>query len=270
MLPQTQGAKILYYKYIEPFIVQHEQDIDVFIGQSHEQLSALGLGYLNQIIDIICERILGRAPASKETPSSTTTASYAGNLFSRFAIPAARGGSAAPGSDFYGMLSGAVAAVSAASSSIPLSGASRTRDLQSDSFSSSGSLYPKNMNLHSNTEKLEFIAAQRDKLAVLMKALDREQQSLDLAYGDNGMREKKNKSTHSFETVEHADADNSSSGRNAKDQGAGQRTTSGNWISSGWWPAAKDDDVPGSPGWNAAREVTEAIQGMSSGVNIER
>jgi receptor expression-enhancing protein 1/2/3/4 len=167
------------------------------------------------------------------------------------------------------MLSGAVAA---ASSTMP-----RTRDMQASS--SSGSLYPKTMNHASTTEKLDFIAAQREKLAVLMKALDREQQSLDLAYGDTseGFGQKKSKSTHSFETVEHADAENGShvSHVHHNKAQAGSRTSSGNWIPSGWWPSgASTDDkssgAAGSPGWNAARDITEAVQGTSSSIDTGR
>jgi hypothetical protein len=278
VLPQTQGAKILYYTYIEPFIVQHEQDIDIFIGQAHERLSAAGLGYLNQLIDLFVERILGRAPISSTShtvSASQNTASYAQSLFSRFAIPSARDSIVAPASDFYGMLSGAVAAVS---TTMP----ARTRDTQADPLSFS-TLYPKSLTNASTAEKLDFITAQREKLAVLIKALDREQQTLDLAYGDtsdSGFGQKKNKSTHSFETVEHADAENGSHASHPphhhhhKAQ-AGSRTTSGNWIPSGWWPSganANDNGSggEGSPGWNAAREITEAVQGTSSSIDMGR
>jgi hypothetical protein len=281
VLPQTQGAKLLYYTYIEPFIVQHEQDIDLFIGQTHERLSAAGLGYLNQLIDLLCEHVLGRAPASSSSHSAAmppSTASYAQSLFSRFAIPSAPGTIVAPASDFYGMLSGAVAAVSAASSSLPSAANPRTRDMQADSLSASGSLYPKTMAHSSTAEKLDFITAQREKLAVLMKALDREQQSLDLAYGDTseGLGQKKNKSTHSFETVEYDEAENGSGashGHHHRAQ-AGSRTSSGNWIPSGWWPSAAsavDKSGPGgSTGWKAAQEITEAVQGTSSGIDTRR
>ena len=187
----------------------------------------------------------------------------------------------APASDFYGMLSGAVAAVSAASSTMP-----RTRDMQAESLSASGSLYPRTMNQAPVAEKLDFITAQREKLAVLMKALDREQQSLDLAYGDTSgeFGQKKSKSTHSFETVEHADAENgrggsgggstTSHGHGSKRQ-SGTRTTSGNWIPAGWWPSGanaggKDSTAGGSSGWSTARDITEAVQGTSSGVDTRR
>jgi hypothetical protein len=281
VLPQTQGAKLLYYTHIEPFIVQHEQDIDIFIGQTHERLSAAGLGYLNQLIDLLCERVLGRAPASSSSNSAAVppgTASYAQSLFSRFTIPSTPGTIVAPASDFYGMLSGAVAAISAASSSLPSATNPRARDMQPDSLSASGSLYPKNMAQSSTAEKLDFITAQREKLAVLTKALDREQQSLDLAYGDTseGFGQKKNKSTHSFETVEYAEAENGSGashGHHHRAQ-AGSRTSSGNWIPSGWWPSAAsavDSSGPsGSAGWKVAQEITEAVQGTSSGIDTRR
>jgi hypothetical protein len=135
----------------------------------------------------------------------------------------------------------------------------------------------------SAVEKLEYIAAQREKLAVLMKALDREQQTLDLAYGDTsdgGFGQKKNKSTHSFETVEHADAENGghashTSHHQYNTAQAYSRSTSGSWIPSGWWPSGgnindKSSGGGGSPGWSAALEITEAVQGTSSSIDTGR
>ena len=128
----------------------------------------------------------------------------------------------------------------------------------------------------STIEKADYINAQREKLGVLMKALDREQQNLDLAYGDApNLTERKNKSTHSFETVEHADAENGSGGghhsasHHSAKPAANRRTTSGNWIPSGWWPSASagEGKAAGSPGWSAAQEITEAVQGTSSSVD---
>ena len=176
------------------------------------------------------------------------------------------------------MLSGAVAAAAAASSNLPASRSATTRDLQAENVTTSGSLYPKTMTHSSHAEKLDFITAQREKLGVLMKALDREQQSLDLAYGDNGLTEKlKNKSTHSFETVEHADADNGIP--SSLMPGAGRRTTSGNWLPTGgsWNPWASPTprkntavDATGSPGWSAARDMTDEIQGASTAFDSGR
>lgn len=93
---------------------------------------------------------------------------YAQNLLSRFNLPSARQGLAAPAGDFYGLLSAAVGQVGAATGG--------SREAQVESMSRSGVLIPEGMT--SRTEKMTFLSTQRERLKVLLTALDKEASTL--------------------------------------------------------------------------------------------
>lgn len=198
VLPQTQGAKLLYLTYFEPWIVHHERQIDDFIGQTHQRLEQLGLGYMNIVIEWIREKVLGQSSpqshniASAAAPGTAGYVNYASDLLSRFAMPAART-SAAPavqagagaGTSVLGMLSSAAGAalgsgLGASASTNTLRGvppsAQAPASPNQDSFLSNLSAMP-------TDQKSTYITSQRDRLTAMLKALDREQQSVDLAYG---------------------------------------------------------------------------------------
>jgi Protein involved in membrane traffic len=93
VLPQTQGARVLYQEYVEPFLVHHEREIDEFIGRTHERAKAAGLQYFYQAIDFIREKILGLPPqraATAAPPPPVGAAAYAQSLLSRFNLPQRR------------------------------------------------------------------------------------------------------------------------------------------------------------------------------------
>lgn len=303
VLPQTQGAKLLYTNYVEPFIANHERQIDIFIGDLHEKGSQAGLGYLKRLIDLIRQRALGLPPTREEPRPPPTAAGYAQSLLSRFAMPSAR---APTTSDFYSMLSGAVAA--ATSTTTSTRSASGIRTTSSSNTSTNNPLIPSHIT--TNADKQTFLTSQREKLAVLMKALDHEQRDLDLAYGnhppgfgkqlesdvDRRIRDahpgpgsgsghgagggsfemRKNKSDNSFQNIEREEWDNESPpGALAEDkarQGAGRRTTSGGWNPTTWFGgsggAGSGDD--GSALGEVAKEVRDAVQGMSSSIDTPR
>lgn len=311
MLPQTQGAKLLYTNYVEPFIASHERQIETFIGDLHEKGSKAGLGYLKQLIDLIRERAFGLPPTRSE-PQATqpaTAASYAQSLLSRFAMPSAR---APTTSDFYSMLSGAVAAATSSSTTTAV------RSSMNASHGNNNPLIP--AHLTTPSDKQTFLSAQREKLAALTRALDREQRDLDLAYGstppglekqletdverrireassgsrynesggngDNsgdGVGMRKNRSDNSFQNIERdefeeeeEEAEKSATPRREEKKkqsaGAGRRTTSGGswnpttWFSGAGAGAGGDSSVPDE----AAREVRDAVQGMSSSIDRRR
>ncbi|KAF7511505.1 hypothetical protein GJ744_004093 [Endocarpon pusillum] len=291
VLPQTQGAKLLYTNYVEPFIATHERQIEIFIGDLHDKGSRAGLGYLKRLIDLVRERAFGLQPTRPEPgqpsqASSTTAASYAQSLLSRFAMPSARTPTT---SDFYSMLSGAVTAATSSPSTHPTTTRSTTNPSNSSSSSSNNPnpLIP--THLTSPTDKQTFLSAQREKLAVLMRALDREQRDLDLAYGNappglekqleadverrireassgsgsgydessgrggTGMR--KNRSDNSFQNIEREEFEDEedksatprSEGRQRPSAGAGRRTTSGgSWNPTTWFGGAEAGSGSGS------------------------
>jgi hypothetical protein len=273
VLPQTQGAKFLYVSYVSPFIIEHERQIDEFIGELHNKLQSVGLGYLGQLADYIREKALGQAaPHSAGAPQDNSPAGYASSLMSRFAMPDARTNA----QNLYGMLSNLAVPTSASQA--------RSRDLSPSSYTSP------TMNMPSGTsvEKSNYIASERARLAAMLRNLEKEQQTIDLAYGAEPAS--KGSSSHlqtshsevSFESISHSDVlpIPASLIPGQKHPPADRRTASGNWVSS-WFVGAPSEEASrpatgrsvsgqsagGGKGWNSAKEVTDAIQGMSSGVD---
>ena len=224
VLPQTQGARIIYQDHIHPFLAHHEQQIEVFIGRSHQQARKVGLDYLKKLIDFVKLKAFGIEPQRDPTPPPTA-AGYAQSLLSRFNLPGARQGLAAPAGDIYGFLSAALSQTSAGGS----------REQQAEELSASGSLYPKEMS--SDAERLRYIASQRERLGVLMSALDKQARSLpndggveadierrmrEMGAADEGL--KKSKSEAEFEAIDPHDI-------------TPEKQGSKGWFSSGGWGA---------------------------------
>lgn len=91
---------------------------------------------------------------------------YAQSLLSRFNLPSARQGLAAPAGDFYSLLSSAAGRLDTG----------RSREAQVEDLSQSGTLIPRGMT--SASEKISFLSTQREKLTVLLSALDKEASQL--------------------------------------------------------------------------------------------
>ncbi|GAD98700.1 HVA22 domain membrane protein [Paecilomyces variotii No. 5] len=262
VLPQTQGARVLYQEYVEPFLEHHEREIDLFIGRTHERAKAAGLQYFYMAIDLIREKLLGLPPqqaAHAAPPPSGGAAGYAQSLIARFNLPSAAASSlSAPATDLYSMLSSAVTNVASTG---------KSRDMQADELSASGTLLPREVASLSPAEKAKFIATQRERLDVLRTALAREEKNLgsdhlaepdeDLAYGSAaGLR--KNLSNNSFDHISRDDLSVSNGTRDpsrsrSRSPAARGRTPSGGWTTgwfngvyrttSGEYPAAKSSGV---------------------------
>ncbi|KAJ5327836.1 TB2/DP1/HVA22-related protein [Penicillium brevicompactum] len=229
VLPQTQGARLLYQDYVDPFLAHHEREIEEFIGQTHERLKAMGLQYFWQAIDLIREKVLGLPPQRPETPPQQGASSYAQSLLSRFNLPAA--GAAAASNDWYSVLSSAVGAATSTG---------RSRQAQDEHLSASGTLLQRQMQSMSGAEKAHFISSQPPP---------REHENDDLAYG---IPLRKNRSENSFEVVDDEDL-----GRRP------DRKTSGGW-STGWF--SNEQDSSGSSGTDfAARAIDEIARSRATG-----
>ncbi|KAL8868714.1 MAG: hypothetical protein Q9174_004807 [Haloplaca sp. 1 TL-2023] len=201
VLPQTQGARLIYQNYIHPFLAQHEADIDVFITNAHDRAKAVGLQYLKRAIDFVKQNVLGMQ--AQHAPPPTKGETYAQNLLSRFNLPSARQGLAAPAGDFYGLLSAAIGHVAVGAAS---------RDDQVEAMSRSGTLVPSNIT--DNVEKMTFLATQREKLRMLLTALDKEAKDISneemilqdverrLEPGNRGDDLKKSRSEADFDTID--------------------------------------------------------------------
>ncbi|CAK7568291.1 MAG: hypothetical protein SEPTF4163_006278 [Sporothrix epigloea] len=142
VLPQTQGARLLYQTHIHPWLAEHEAQIDGFISSAHARMLSASMHYLKQAIAYLRDALgLPVAPgteaqsAASESPrpSDTGAYSYTQSLLARFALPSARWpggamGSAAAASasttsdasipsnsaDFYNLLANAVGALGTA------------------------------------------------------------------------------------------------------------------------------------------------------------
>lgn len=230
VLPQTQGARLFYQDYVDPFLAHHEREIEDFIGRLHDRAKRLGLQYFYQAVEFAQEKFLGRAPQRDTAPAPPTgAAGYAQSLLSRFNLPTAGGmeskpaAPAGPSGDWFSTIGSAVASMTSSG---------KNHDARAEELSASGTLFPREMGSMSRTEKAQFINNQQDMLDVLHKALAKERTNLgnedtetdDLAYG---VPLKKNRSENSFDRIEHEDVSNVAGG-------ASRRTASGGWA-SGWF-----------------------------------
>ena len=247
VLPQTQGAKIIYQTHIHPFLAHHEARIDDLISKTHDQLKAAGLDYINQLIELIKRNVFGIQ--SSEPPRSYSGAeSYATNLLARFNLPSARDGLAAPAGDFYGLLSTAIGTLGRTGTS------NASRDSQIDELSSSGKLIPPH--LTTAADKVRFVSQQREKLRVLLGALDKEAVELEIqkdverrANQTSSAGLTKSKSEASFERIDKDEAADGASKVVKEAQG---------WIGWALGSGSSKDNKGG-------RRETDESEGRSSG-----
>ena len=223
------------------------------------------MGYLNMIIEYFRDKVLGQeSPQHQQGVPAQGYGSYAQDLLSRFAMPAARGTS---DGGIYGMFAGAMSA-------------GRTRDVAAEAASVPDSLVHEQV--RGNTaEKSKAISAQRERLTHILKSLEQEQQNVDLAYGSQpgaGLRtvsgglKTKSKSEQSFENVSYDEA--SGTDEHPPKKVTDRRSTSGNWLPAGvggWWAGQSSEtgsDKKSSPkqGWSAAKDMVDAMtEGSSTG-----
>lgn len=275
VLPQTQGAKLLYQEHISPFISKHESEIETFIANAHERAAALGLKYFKQAIELFRQRVLGLPPSASELETTTPSqpASYAQSLLSRFSIPAARPPAT---SDIYGMLSSAVAAATGGAS------AGKTSEAQIDQLSDSGMLYPKDVN--SASDKLSFLDSQRENLRAMLSVVDKAAQKergggsdiggdgtsvtdkdivadVERRMGELGRKGlKKNQSEQSFDAIDPDEAKNGNGKESEKEHEKlkERRTTSGGW--GGWFGGRGPSEETG-----AGKEANDGEKATSTG-----
>jgi receptor expression-enhancing protein 1/2/3/4 len=178
VLPQTQGARVIYQTHLHPWLEENEAAIDDFIASAHDRLKAAGIAYLKRAIELLKTKVLGMPPdeTAQQTASSVvegTPQSYTTALLARFSLPSARwsGQAGAAGADFYNFLASAVTAATGSPSGAASPGtATGTRD--GGDLTASGTLIPPT--IRGSTAKMSFIAAQRERLGIVLNALDRE------------------------------------------------------------------------------------------------
>lgn len=227
VLPQTQGARLIYQSYIHPFLAHHESDIDTLITNAHDRAKTVGLQYLKRAIDFVKQNVLGMQ--TQRTPPPSQGETYAQSLLSRFNLPSARQGLAAPAGDFYSLLSAAIGQ----------GGTEANRAVEAEELSRSGTLIPKNIT--DNAEKMTFVATQRERLRMLLTALDKEasdlsndeliQKDVERRLGEMPTENlKRSRSEAEFDTID--DQEEIGSGKQGQ-------TATGGWMPWNWTQSDK-------------------------------
>jgi receptor expression-enhancing protein 1/2/3/4 len=264
---------------LHPFLAVHEHDIENFIARSHEQAMAAGLEYFQRIAAWVRAQL--GMPAVEAAPSARagTGSNYAQNLLSRFSLPAVgnltSASATAGAADIYSFLSSAIGKGTE----------TRSREAQAEDLAASGTLIPPEIASATQEERLGFIASQREKLQVLMSALDREATNVGLASVNvTAVRERttsavptaasrsasasqlpKNLSEDNFERVDKEEAlsgveDSASS---PKPQTPGP---AGSWMPWNWKGGPSQ---PGTPREEQKEQIFAAVpRGKTSGVDL--
>lgn len=209
ILPQTQGARIIYTTYVHPYLEDNEAQIEDLIATAHDKMKAAGMAYLKQAIELLRTQVLGMAPspeaaqsqsAESHIPATQRPRSYTQALLDRFQLPQGRwpsgANAGAAGQDFYSFLTSAVSAATGSASggpaaaenandsgvgprsSLPFEGAPAggVGAFPSGDLTASGTLVPPS--IRDDAAKMTFLAAQRERLNLVLGALDREAAAL--------------------------------------------------------------------------------------------
>ena len=134
---------------------------------AHENARKAGLQYLKKAIEFVKTNLLGMRVEEQRFAPQSQGGNYAQSLLSRFNLPNARQGLAAPAGDVYGLLSATMGQLASGSG-----GGSREAQVES----LSRSVIPEG--LTSNAEKMTFLETQRERLRILLSALDKEASEL--------------------------------------------------------------------------------------------
>jgi len=189
---------------------------------------------------LVKQNLLGIQPKAAPLSPNRYDGNYAQNLLSRFNLPSARQGLAAPASDFYGLLTAAVGTINSAPG--------KTREAQVSDLSRSATLIPQGMN--STSEKMSYLSTQRERLQILLSALDKEADNLGteahierdidkrLAGAQLGEGLRKSKSEAEFEEI----------GNDEPGSPQGQSSPKASWIPWSWGSRAHEETKGPSTG----------------------
>ncbi|KAF2453264.1 hypothetical protein BDY21DRAFT_367059 [Lineolata rhizophorae] len=258
------GATYIYYEHLAPVLTAHENQVDALVSNAHDTAKTyIRLG-INEVLNVIRVRIFGMEPIAAPPPSPPPGrgGSYAQTLLSRFSIPAARDGLAAGQiGDWYGVVSGALSGATGAAArygntsgdaaSSGGSGAtgwwtsSAAADRAADELSRSGTLVPPSVG--EGPERAGYVAAQVDRLRVLLQAFEREAATMDdgtvgRTPPPSGLS--KSRSELEFDTLE-GDEDllaYGSTGGVEQRPRRSKRESSGGWMPWNW--NAPPDEIP--------------------------
>jgi hypothetical protein len=231
ILPGSQGATFLYEEYIDPFLYHHEREIDEFITDTHDRARSAGLSYLQQGIEWVKVNVMGFAPQAPQTPPRPGQ-SYAQTFMSRVAIPNARG------DNLTNLVSQALSGASALYSG--------NQSAQAAEVNRSANLIPEN--IRNNDDRASYVTSQRQRLATLLQAFDREEDNLRSQREGGGSRYyegtglSKSKSEAEFDRIERDDYDPSAPPPYPTTPPAFDRRTSQGWMPWNWRAGQPKDD----------------------------
>ncbi|KAG7286494.1 hypothetical protein NEMBOFW57_008805 [Staphylotrichum longicolle] len=202
VLPQTQGARLIYEEYIHPRLEENETAIEEFIASAAARLRSAGIAYLKRAIELLRTNVLGLPPSPEAAaaPEPQTPQSYTQSLLARFTLPSPRWNTAstpaaAPHTqpqagaggglttDFYNLLASAVTAAAATTTggatkpptttTTRAAGATNT----GNTGNNGGSIIPDAVRTAGAAARMSFIQAQRERLRFVLSALDREEEA---------------------------------------------------------------------------------------------
>ena len=229
VFPGCKGACFLYDSHIQPFLLQHETEIDDRIFNAYNRSKSLGTQVLNHLIDFIRQN-LGMQPRERNDMGSKSRSenSYVQTLLGRLNFPAVKDGlsypTESPG-DFYSFLRTTLGSTDRGRAS-----EERNRSIPNER------LLPQGMT--DTVDKLTYLTAQRERLKSLLSALDQETKSLeteesiekDIGRRLDGSRSgslQKSRSEAEFEAIDKEEASNPQ---------AGLGDSSGrSWVPWSWW-----------------------------------
>ncbi|KAL2147516.1 hypothetical protein VTI28DRAFT_8771 [Corynascus sepedonium] len=197
VLPQTQGARLIYEEYVHPRLEENETAIEEFIASAHDRLRRAGIAYLSRAIELLKTNVLGMPPTAETAaaPEPQTPQSYTQSLLARFTLPSTRwsaanstsgqqqfgagtatGGAGGLTTDFFNLLTSAVSAAASAAASSS-SSRSATAVASSGASGGSSSIIPESIRAAGTAARVSFIQAQRERLRIVLSALDREEEA---------------------------------------------------------------------------------------------
>lgn len=166
VLPQFQGATRLYVEHIHPTLEAHEKEIEDFITRTHDQAKAAGVEYIRKLLHMAREQLFGpqeaAAASQPQQPLSQDAASFVTNLFSRWNVPPITPYAPQMATDFYHFLSSALQ--------------QQQPEKSADGMPNSATLIP--AGIEGKVEKTRFIELQRERLRMVMAALEQEMDTI--------------------------------------------------------------------------------------------
>ncbi|KZZ91969.1 HVA22 domain membrane protein [Ascosphaera apis ARSEF 7405] len=201
VLPQTQGAKVIYQSYLDPFLYAHEDHIEEAIVKGHDYARKMGAQYMEQAIDFIRAKLgfpaierVQQQPVPQPAAQGSSAAALASALLARFNMPATGGaqpGAPATGNDLFSQFTAGLSGLASRVGNAAAAG-------------SPHNVMPSHMQNASPEEQQNYLREQKEHLASLLRAYDTASDNLSNARGvqseDNGVQQRRRSSgTHNNE-----------------------------------------------------------------------